>query len=141
MLGLAVTSLSIAGLMIASYLTAVSYRWMEPDAAWLPAVCRLDERTCASVVFTPQARLLGPPNSVLGQFYYAVLIVAAVAGVLDTAPWSYGLLAAAAATVGLAAYLAYALLWVLRVRCPLCFASHAINVAIFSLLLYGVVAG
>ena len=38
-------------------------------------------------------------------------------------------------TVALALYLSYALLFVMRVPCPLCFASHGINAVIFVLLL------
>lgn len=136
-----VTLLSIVGLAIASYFTALAYGWVEPDARWIPAVCRVDESTCATVVFTRQARVFGPPNSVFGQAYYALLIAAAPAGLLGTAPWSLGLLAAAGVSVCLAGYLAYALLWVLRVPCRLCFASHAINVVIFALLLYRVLGG
>lgn len=131
-----VAALAALGLAIASYFTAVTYRWSEPDVRWIPAFCRLEEETCASVVFTGQARVFGPPNAVFGQIYYAILIVAAIVDRLDTAPWSHALLAAAAVTVGLAAYLSYSLLRVLRVPCRLCFASHGINLAIFGLLLY-----
>lgn len=136
MIEVAVTLLSIVGLAIASYFTAVAYRWVEPDARWMPTFCRLDEKTCASVVFTDQARVFGPPNSVFGQAYYALLIGATLACLFDTVPWSYGLLAIAAVTVCLAGYLSYSLLWVLRVPCGLCFTSHAINIVIFALLLY-----
>ncbi len=132
----AVVMLGGVGLAVASYFTAVAYRWVEPDAQWIPALCRLDEKTCASVVFTHQARVFGLPNSVLGQAYYVALIAAGLSGAIDTAPWSHILLGASAATVCLAAYLSYSLLWVLRASCRLCFTSHAINVVIFALLLY-----
>ena len=135
MVELTVGGLSVAGLAIASYFTAVAYRWVAPDAHWIPHFCQLDERTCASVVFTDQARVFGPPNSILGQVYYAMLLGATAAGVLDTAPWSYGLLATSAVTVCLAGYLSYSLLWVLHVPCRLCLTSHAINVVIFVVLL------
>ncbi len=138
MVELALVALSSAGLLVASYFTLVAYRWVAPDAPWIPSFCRLDERTCASVVFTRQARALGLPNSVFGQLYYGVLLVAAMGNTLDTVPWGYGLLAAAVAAVCLSGYLAYALLWVLDVPCRLCFASHLINIAILGLLLYAV---
>lgn len=141
MVELGVALLGLVGLAIASYFTAVAYRWVGPDAHWMPRFCRLDEKTCASVVFTDQARVFGPPNSVFGQVYYAALIAAALAGLLGKAPWSHGLLAAAAVTVCLAGYLTYSLMWVLRVPCRLCFMSHAINVVIFALLLYLVSGG
>ena len=72
--------LAAVGLTIASYFTAVAYRWMKPDVRWIPSFCRLEERTCASVVFTPSARVFGPPNSLLGQVFYAALLAGAAAG-------------------------------------------------------------
>lgn len=132
---LAIGLLAAVGLAIASYFTAVAYRWTTPDVRWIPAFCRLEERTCATVVFTPSARVFGPPNSLLGQAFYAALLAGAVAGRLaDPLLWPL-YLAASLVTVGLGAYLSYALLFVLRVPCPLCFASHGINAVICGLLL------
>lgn len=131
----AVIGLSIVGLAISSYFTAVAYRWIRPDAAWVPPVCRLDESTCASVVHTPRARVFGLPNSVLGQLYYLGLVTLAVDGLLGTSPWRELVLAAAVATVLLGAYLTYSLLYITRVHCRLCFASHALN-ALLALLLW-----
>ncbi len=131
----AIMLLAAAGLVIASYFTAVAWRWMAPDARWIPTVCRLEERTCASVVFTPSGRVFGPPNSLLGQIYYVALLVAAPFGLLAD-PWAWRLLAAASlVTVGLGIYLSYALLAVLRVPCPLCFVAHGINALVCGLLL------
>jgi uncharacterized membrane protein len=131
----AIGLLAAIGLAIASYFTAVAYRWIKPDVRWIPAVCRLEERTCATVVFTPSARVFGPPNSLLGQAFYTALLVGAGGGWLD-GPQLWPLyLAASLVTVGLGAYLSYALLFVLRVPCPLCFASHGINAVICALLL------
>lgn len=135
MMRLAIILLSTTGLVISSYFTAVAYRWVRPDAAWVPRFCRLGEASCASIVFTPRARLLGPPNSVLGQLYYLALLAAAASDVLVVGPWRYGLLAAAGVTVALGAFLTYSLLFVTRVRCVLCFASHAINLLLLLLLL------
>ncbi len=126
--------LVLAGLTIATYFTAVRYHWMRPDPGWIPPVCRLDEGTCEAVVFTPQARVFGVPNSLLGQAYYLALLVGVLRGVALQPPWVFGYLALAATTVALAAYLSYALIYVLRVRCTLCFASHAINFILFLLL-------
>ncbi len=127
--------LALIGLLISTYFTAVVFRWMQPDSRWIPAICRLYEGTCALVVFTPQARLFGVPNSVLGQAYYLGLIIGLLQGVVFQRPWIYGYLAAAAVGVGLAAYLSHSLVYVLRARCTLCFASHAINTTIFLLLM------
>ena len=68
--------LALVGLAISTYFTAVAFHWVTPDTRWVPAVCRLDSETCASVIFTPSARVFGPPNSLLGQMYYAALIIA-----------------------------------------------------------------
>ena len=132
---LAIGLLAAVGLVIASYFTAVAYRWTTPDARWIPSFCRLQERTCAAVVFTPSARVFGPPNSLLGQVYYAALLAGALAGWLADPCFRPLYLGASLATVGLGAYLGYALLFVLRVPCPLCFASHGINAVIAGLLL------
>ena len=133
----ALVALAAAGLLISSYFTAVAYRWMRPDARWIPAFCRLGEATCASIVFTPDARVFGVPNSLLGQIYYAALLAGAPAGALD-APWPRAAwLAASLVTVGLGAYLTWSLVFVTRVACVLCFASHAINAVIFGILVLG----
>ena len=134
---LAVAGLAAAGLLISSYFTAVAYRWMRPDARWIPPFCRLGEATCASIVFTPAARVFGVPNSLLGQIYYATLLVGAPSGALDDPRMRAAWLAAALVTVGLGAYLTWSLLFVIRVACALCFTSHAINAAIFGLLVVG----
>lgn len=125
--------LSVIGLLISSYFTAIAYRWVDPDARWVPTFCRMDEKTCASVVFTPQARVFGLPNSVCGQVYYLGLLTSVTFGWLEGTAL-VGFLAASALTVGLAAYLSYSLLVVLGVPCRLCFTSHGLNIAIFGLL-------
>ena len=131
----ALAALAAVGFAIASYFTAVAYRWMRPDATWIPAFCRMGERTCASIVFTPGARVLGLPNSVLGQLFYAALLVGVPLGLLDQPLLLALYRAGSLATVALAVYLSYTLLFVMRVPCPLCFASHGINTVIFVLLL------
>lgn len=132
---LAIGLLAAVGLAIASYFTAVALHWMKPDARWIPAFCRLEERTCASVVFTPSARVFGPPNSLLGQLFYLALLAGAVSNWLtDPRLWTL-YLGGSLLTVGLGVYLSYALLFVLRVPCPLCFTSHGINAIICGLLL------
>ena len=132
---LAIGLLAALGLAISSYFTAVAYRWTTPDVRWIPSFCRLEERTCASVVFTPSARVFGPPNSLLGQAFYAALLAGAAFGRLgDPCLWWF-YLGASLATVGIGVYLSHALLFVLRVPCPLCFVSHGINAVICGLLL------
>ena len=131
----AIIVIAIAGLLVSSYFTAVAYRWISPDERWIPRFCRLRDRTCAAIVFTPRARVFGLPNSVLGQVYYAALIVGTPLNLLDHGGSHTLFLAASVLTVLLAIYLTYSLLFITRVPCTLCFASHAANVAIFFLLL------
>ena len=134
---MALVGLAAAGLLISSYFTAVAYRWMRPDARWIPPFCRLGEATCASIVFTPEARVFGVPNSLLGQAYYASLLAGVPAGALDE-PWlRTAWLAASLVTVGMGLYLTWSLLFVTRVACVLCFTSHAINAVILGLLVLG----
>ena len=127
--------LSVIGLLISTYFTAVAYRWVRPDVRWVPSFCRMDEQTCASIVFTPQARLFVLPNSVLGQLYYLAILLGVVFGWIDgPGPLPVSYVVASALTVSLGVYLSYALLFVNRVACPLCFTSHGINLMIFLVL-------
>ena len=123
------------GFAISSYFTAIAYRWIRPDAGWIPTFCRMGEQTCASIVFTPRARVFGLPNSLLGQVFYLALVAGVPLGFLET-PMLFRLyLGASLVTVGLGLYLSYSLLFIARVRCQLCFTSHGLNAAIFVLLL------
>lgn len=132
---MAVTVLAAVGLCIATYFTAVAYRWIRPDTRWIPAFCRMGEQTCASIVFTPRARVFGLPNSVLGQVFYVALLAGAPLGLLDLPRLYMLFVGASLVTVGLAVFLTYSLLFVTRVRCVLCLTSHGINTVIFLLLL------
>tara|TARA_B100001146_G_scaffold116953_1_gene102978 strand:- start:407 stop:826 length:420 start_codon:yes stop_codon:yes gene_type:complete len=137
-MSIALIFLSVIGLMISAYFTAVAYRWVQPDVRWIPSFCRMDERTCASIVFTPQARVFAVPNSVLGQLFYVALIAGTFFNWI-TAPELIATIyvAASTATVILGIYLSYALLFINRVACPLCFTSHGINLMIFLILMFG----
>ena len=123
--------------LISSYFTAVAYRWITPDANWIPSFCRMGEQTCASIVFTPRARVFGLPNSLLGQVFYLALLTAVVGDFLFTKPFVYVYLLASLVTVLLGIYLSYSLLFMTRVPCKLCFTSHGINLVIFILLVIG----
>ena len=127
-------TLAVVGLAIAGYFTAVAFRWVRPDTRWVPTFCRMDEQTCASIVFTPQARVFGPPNSTLGVAYYTMLLTGTAIGWIDDPRLRWGYVAAGVLTVALGAYLSYALLFINRVACPLCFTSHGINLVILVLL-------
>ena len=137
-MSIALIFLSVIGLMISAYFTAVAYRWVQPDVRWIPSFCRMDERTCASIVFTSQARVFGLPNSVLGQLFYVFLIAGTLFNWITEPEFIATLyVAASAVTVILGTYLSYALLFINRVACPLCFTSHGINLMIFLILMFG----
>ena len=131
------TALALLGLLISTYFTAISYRWVEPSAAWIPSFCRMGEKTCATIVFTPRARLFGVPNSLLGQVYYVALLAGLWGGFLFSRPAFFLYLSASLLTVLVGVFLSYSLLFITRVPCTLCFTSHAINAMVFVLLLIG----
>jgi uncharacterized membrane protein len=135
MIPILILILSMISFLIATYFTAVSYRWVDPEASWIPSFCRMGERTCSSIVHTPRARVLGLPNSVLGQIFYLALMAGILGGFMFSVPFFYVYLAGSLLTVLLGVYLTYSLLFLTRVSCKLCFTSHAINLVIFILLL------
>lgn len=78
-----------------------------------------------SVVERPAAKLLfGVPNAALGMVYYLLLgiLVWEASGAVRVA-----LIVAAAAAAAVSARLAYSLLFVTRMPCVYCWASHTIN--------------
>ncbi len=133
--------LALIGFCISTYFTAIAYRWVDPEARYIPKICRMGKETCASIVFTPRARVFGVPNSLLGQIYYAGLIAGLLSGYLWRTPFVWIAIAASLVTVALGIYLTYSLLFLTRVPCKLCFTSHAINAVIFVLLVKDALAG
>lgn len=134
---LAGTLLCLLGLWISVYFTGVSYRWFSPNVKWVPRFCRLKEASCQLVIETPRAKLFGIPNSVYGTFLYFYLIFFFLKRGLAPfgfpelpLPWILGFLGAGLASLR-SLYLAYSLLFVTRVPCPLCFTTHGINLFLF----------
>ena len=119
--------LSGLGLWIAAYFTAVSYKWVSPDVKWIPRFCQLKEASCQLVVETPRARLFGIPNSVYGMGLYTYLILFFLGVPL---PWGIALVATGL-SVARSVYLAYSLIFVTGIPCPLCITSHLINTILF----------
>ena len=99
----------------------------------MPKVCRLEERTCQTVLGTKYARVFGVPHSLLGVLYYLTVIAILLAG-WTVAPITEALIAVAWFTVVLGLYLAYSLFFIIRIPCPLCLTGHAINLALAALL-------
>jgi len=120
---------AVSGAIIALYFVLVSYRVIRPDIRWIPAFCRVDEQACMKILYTPSARVLGIPNSILGLVYYLSIIF------LPLPDFQLALLIASIFSVGLGMYLTHALLMKLRVSCALCFTAHIINLMIANLLI------
>ena len=137
---------SVAGLANALYFTFAYYGRVR-GSRWIPEVlCAREGSSCVTVLHTTYARVFGVPNSLLGIFYYPLLIAWALVGApraLDVffrgnhfvvATLGFlELMALAAVLLGF--YLIYALRRKLHTRCPLCYAGHAINAALLVLLI------
>lgn len=119
--------LCILGLWISIYFTGVSYHWFSPNVKWVPQICQLKESSCQLVLETPRAKLFGIPNSVFGIGLYLYLIFYLLGTPLW---WWFGFLATGFAVLR-SIYLAYSLVFVTRIPCPLCFTSHGINLILF----------
>ncbi|MDA2914494.1 vitamin K epoxide reductase family protein [Acidobacteriia bacterium AH_259_A11_L15] len=112
--------LSLLGLAVSLYFTLVYYGRIESRE--LPtAFCRRNEQTCVTILQTPYARVLGPPNSVLGiGLYVLTALVAALALAGALPPWLWGTaVVAVAVAVLLAPYLVWALVARLKTWCRL----------------------
>jgi uncharacterized membrane protein len=136
---------ALAGLADAVYFTLAYYGRIR-KARWVPEIfCAREGSSCVTVVRTPYARVLGVPNSLLGIIYYLLLIVwiglvpryVSLSGHVLRPFETLGLwlLGASICTVVLGFYLIYALRRVLYTHCRLCYAAHAINVALLVLLI------
>lgn len=119
--------LALLGWVISFYFTGVYYKWLAPDAFWIPQICRMSEKTCLSVLDTPRAKMFGVPNAVFGLFVYAYIA-------LDSLffPPYFGF-ALISVSLFRSIYLAYSLLFVTRIPCKLCFTAHFVNVCLFGL--------
>lgn len=118
--------LAAAGLAMAMVFVAGADGRRAPGLG--PGACATGAAGCTDLSRTRQARVLGVPNALLGTFYYAAVLVAALTGALPAlAPW---FLAAGLVSVALGVYLTVQLLAVLRVPCGLCLTSHGLNLAL-----------
>ena len=117
--------LCVIGFWISVYFTGVYYRWFPADVTWIPQVCRMSEKSCRSVLDTPRAKLFGVPNAVFGMAAYGYVIL----NLFFFPAWPGFLLLSLALLRSL--YLAYSLLFVTKIPCPLCFTTHGINLVLF----------
>jgi len=125
--------LATAGVYIAAYFTLVFYGHLDANTRLMPRVCRLEERTCQTVLGTKYARVFGVPNSLLGVLYYLIVIAVLLIGWAPHA-LAVGLILVAWFTVALGLYLIYALFFIIMIPCPLCLTGHAINLGLAILL-------
>ena len=98
---------------------------------WLtgPEICRLEDGGCGVLFRTPEAALLGPPNSLLGALYYPTLAVGL------RLHWPPALLLAAATfAFALTVWLGRFLL-VKKLECRVCWTGHIVNTSIWLILL------
>lgn len=131
-------ALSLAGLANAMVFTGLISGWISAESPLVTNVCRMDTGSCTKVVTSPFARLAGVPNSVVGLFWY--LLVLAASGtwlVTGTMPYPAVMIALSALTVGVGVLLTLSLLFRLKVKCWFCFFGHATNLVIFLILLLG----
>jgi uncharacterized membrane protein len=126
-------ALAAIGLYIAGYFTLVYYGLIGANTKLMPKVCRLEERTCQTVLGTRYARVFGVPNSLLGILYY-LTVIAILFGNCTAAPVRALLIPVAWFTVALGIVLAYSLFFIIKIPCPLCLAGHTINLALAILL-------
>jgi len=120
--------LSSAGMYISLYFTLVYYSVIKSSARFMPRFCRLDQISCSVIIHHKDARVLRAPNFVIGLAYYSLILFYVGNAPM---PWLDMILTYASwLTVGLGIYLVYSLYFVVKVMCPLCLISHAVNLVI-----------
>lgn len=99
-----------------------------------PHICRLEDGGCRALFRTPNAALLGVPNSALGVLYYPALLAGLAEG------WPLWLLFAAATfAFGMTLFLAWILLRD-KLECRVCWTGHACNTLLWVILLVQLLA-
>lgn len=117
--------LAVAGWAFSFYFLMVVRGKMAPNVWWMPPVCRMSEGTCNTLVETPYGKIIGKPNAFWGALFYPlilVLLISVAFGKLASA----SLLILGAFSLTMSFYLVWGL-YRLRTPCPVCFATHAIN--------------
>ncbi len=122
-----IISCALAGMFISAYFTLVYYRVLPADDRRMPAFCRMKEATCRKILETREAKVLGPPNSIVGLLYYISILI------LPTPEFETFFLVTSIFAVGLGMYLTHALLNRLKLHCALCYMAHLINLVIANL--------
>lgn len=127
----------LTGFLISLYFTLIYYRRIRPDFRLVPQFCRMDDATCMYVIHTPQARIFGLPNSLLGTSYYLLIIHVALFSSLVATELLFQLaIIVSIGVVMLSTYLLFALIFSIKTSCILCFTSHALNYVILLLFIF-----
>jgi uncharacterized membrane protein len=128
--------LAIVGLIDSLYMTLAYYHLINRSPRLFPnVVCPSEGSTCISVVDTPEAHVLGIPNSLLGVGYYAIMLSTASARIaLDRWLFLPAILGIAGIAAAFSLYLAWLLIFRMRTTCVLCFLAQAINLALFCII-------
>ena len=127
MVELLLSSCALVGLGIGSYFSLVYYRAIEADEKWIPWFCRMEKGDCLRILSTPEVKILGVPNSILGILYYGAILFVPIDRFVIL------FLIASIFSVGLGMYLVLVLVYRLKTHCPLCYTAHGINLVIANL--------
>lgn len=121
--------LSLAGMGLGAYLTAVSY--VSADLSYCAPSPFL---SCEAVIYSPYSRLLGVPVALIGTVGFTTLFALSYLGLLgsehrrDLLLWPTFLVALAG--LGMGTYLTYVELFVIRSLCLLCVAAFSLVVPV-----------
>ena len=123
--------LAVAGWAFSFYFLRVLNGKISLSQWWIPAVVRMSEGGCQTLVETSYGRIFGKPNAFWGNLYYPfMLIVICFSGgqLIDKSL----LLIPALFAMMLSLYLLWGL-YRLRTSCSVCFATHTVNFLILIL--------
>lgn len=128
MLPLFLVALSTTGIFISLYFLLGESKVAHSSKN--KAICEsCSEQVLAAVLNTPYSRSFGVRNYLLGMAFY--IMVLASSFFMLSRPFLTLLLFASLASVIFSVYLAYALIFRIKVFCAMCFTSHIINLMIF----------
>jgi uncharacterized membrane protein len=123
----AILLLTLLGFLISFHFTLISLGKVSLAQSIVPSFCRADTGTCTAIVGTREARIFGPSNALMGIWYYGFVFLAAATGWLGHKSVGSFLLLLSWVSLAVSLYLAYVLMYRLRVTCTLCFISHGVN--------------
>lgn len=128
------TALSVAGLLVAAYLTYEHF-----TASTTLACSDRGVINCLKVTTSAQSRVFGIPVAVLGLLFFAAMVPASlpVAWRTRSSAIRRGRIVAALIGVAFVFYLVYAELFVIDGICLWCTAVHVLTLALFAVILFG----